>query len=102
MGKDLITKLLERDPKKRLGSTDSDIKEIQRHPFFKNIDWDKLYKREIEAPYKPNVKGIDDTSNFDDMFLKEAWSIPMSLRRRFMQIKKMDLMDLHLRQKQEH
>jgi len=70
--KDLITKLLERDPKKRLGSSDLDVKEIERHPFFKQLSFDKLYKKEIEAPYKPNVKGIDDTSNFDEMFLKEA------------------------------
>merc|ERR1712154_478894 len=70
--KDLITKLLERDPKKRLGSSDLDVKEIERHPFFKDLSFDKLYKKEIEAPYKPNVKGIDDTSNFDEMFLKEA------------------------------
>ena len=101
--KDLITKLLERDPKKRMGSKDDDFKEIQKHAFFKSIDWQKLYNKEIEAPYKPSVKGyvdytrlsavcmvsfdfdiftilicvhayirLDDTSNFDDMFLKEA------------------------------
>jgi len=70
--KDLITKLLERDPKKRLGSSANDYKDIQKHAFFKSIDWQKLYNKEIEAPYKPNVKGLDDTSNFDDMFLKEA------------------------------
>jgi len=70
--KDLITKLLERDPKKRLGSGPNDYKDIQKHAFFKSIDWNKLYNKEIDAPYKPNVKGLDDTSNFDDMFLKEA------------------------------
>merc|ERR1711915_75343 len=48
------------------------VKEIERHQFFKNLDFNKLYKKEIEAPYKPNVKGLDDTSNFDEMFLKEA------------------------------
>jgi len=70
--KDLITKLLERDPKKRLGSSANDYKDIQKHAFFKSIDWQKLYNKEIEAPYKPKVQGADDTSNFDDMFLKEA------------------------------
>merc|ERR1712048_1323738 len=58
--------------KKRMGSSDLDVKEIERHAFFKNLDFNKLYKKEIEAPYKPNVKGLDDTSNFDEMFLKEA------------------------------
>jgi len=69
--KDIVTKLLERDPKKRMGSSELDVKEIERHQFFKNLDFNKLYKKEIEAPYKPNVKGLDDTSNFDEMFLKE-------------------------------
>jgi serine/threonine protein kinase len=69
--KSLITQLLERDPKKRLGSGPGDFKDIMKHPFFKNIDWDKMYKREIEPPYKPQVKGSDDVSNFDEVFLKE-------------------------------
>eukprot|EP01084_Bolivina_argentea_P235365 396072_1 len=39
--------LLERDPKRRLGSSDKDAEEIQQHPFYKDIDWNKLYKKEI-------------------------------------------------------
>merc|ERR1712113_1218460 len=39
--------LLERDPKRRLGSSDKDAKEIQAHPFYKDIDWDKLYKKKL-------------------------------------------------------
>ena len=31
-----------------------------------------MYNKEIDPPYKPNVKGLEDTSNFDEMFLKEA------------------------------
>jgi len=69
--KDLIGKLLDRDPKKRLGSGGGDVEDITSHPFFENIDWDALYKKEIDPPYKPQVKGLEDTSNFDDMFLKE-------------------------------
>jgi len=71
--KDLITKLLERNPKKRLGASDRDIEDIQKHPFFKNLSWDKLYKKEIDAPYKPNVKGDDhsDPTCFDPVFLNE-------------------------------
>eukprot|EP01083_Nonionella_stella_P044270 119260_1 len=69
--KDLIIKLLQRDPKKRLGF-EQDVKEITTHPFFKTIDWDSLYRKEIDPPYKPKVNGIDDFSNFDTMFTKEA------------------------------
>jgi len=38
---DLIKKLLNPDPKKRLGSQD-DAEEIKRHPFFKDFDWEGI------------------------------------------------------------
>eukprot|EP00736_Rhodelphis_marinus_P000480 Rmarinus@m.19940 len=52
--KDLLTKLLEKDPEKRLGH--GGIEEIMNHPFFKGIDWDKLRKMEVEAPLRPPDK----------------------------------------------
>ena len=50
--KDLITKLLNKDRKSRLGQSD-DVKEVLNHPFFANIDLDKLIKREITAEFIP-------------------------------------------------
>ena len=47
--KDLIKKLLEYNPNKRLG-----YKEIIKHPFFKDINWSKIGKKEIEPPFIPN------------------------------------------------
>jgi serine/threonine protein kinase len=47
--KDLVTKLLQRDPKKRLCNGD----EVRKHAFFTPIDWDKLARREIPAPWVP-------------------------------------------------
>jgi len=44
IAKDIILRLLNRNPKKRLG-TISGAEEIKKHPFFKNIDWVKLYNR---------------------------------------------------------
>ena len=52
--KDIITKLLDRNPASRLGSK-QDIDEVKSHPFFKGIDWDALYNRALEAEYKPVV-----------------------------------------------
>lgn len=43
--KDLITKCLHKDEKQRITGT-----EIQHHPFFAGMDWDKLYKKEIPPP----------------------------------------------------
>jgi len=68
--KNLIVALLNRDPTKRLGSKD-DVNDIKVHAFFKDISWDKLYKKEIEPQYKPKVKSNDDTGNFDETFTKE-------------------------------
>eukprot|EP00123_Amoebidium_parasiticum_P017428 comp23850_c0_seq1/m.41678 comp23850_c0_seq1/g.41678 ORF comp23850_c0_seq1/g.41678 comp23850_c0_seq1/m.41678 type:complete len:454 (-) comp23850_c0_seq1:207-1568(-) len=40
------------------------IDELKRHPFFKDTDWANI--RSQRPPYDPNVKSIDDTSNFDE------------------------------------
>ncbi|XP_049632139.1 protein kinase C delta type [Suncus etruscus] len=65
--KDILEKLLERDPSKRLGVTGI----IRTHPFFKTINWTLLEKRELEPPFKPKVKSPGDYSNFDQEFLGE-------------------------------
>ena len=49
VAKDIILRLLNRNPKKRLG-TIGGADEIKKHPFFKNIDWTKLYHRAYRAP----------------------------------------------------
>lgn len=49
LSKDIILKLLNRNPKKRLG-TYGGADEIKKHPFFKAIDWKKLFDRAYKAP----------------------------------------------------
>jgi hypothetical protein len=49
------TRLLNRDPEKRLGSGLYGTQNIKNHPFFAKVNWDKLYKRQIEPPYKPHL-----------------------------------------------
>ena len=45
--KDLISKILVKEPSKRLGAgekgTEYDINHLKNHPFFKGIDWDNLH-----------------------------------------------------------
>lgn len=43
--KDLIKRLLKRSSTNRLGA--NDVNEIKTHPFFKNIDWNLVYRREV-------------------------------------------------------
>jgi len=64
---DLITKLLQKEPVKRL---DDPIK-ICAHPWFKGIDWKKLMAKEIPPPFVPKVSDDLDISNIDPTFLKE-------------------------------
>ena len=54
--RDLVRKLLNKDPSKRLGSGDGDIQDIKKHPFFSDLDWDKLYKKELRPPFLPVCK----------------------------------------------
>lgn len=62
--------MLNREPKKRLGSTD-DVNDIKEHQFFENIDWDKMYNKEYESAFVPKVKSNTDTDNFEDTFTNE-------------------------------
>uniref|UniRef100_A0A8C1V0H5 Protein kinase C n=1 Tax=Cyprinus carpio TaxID=7962 RepID=A0A8C1V0H5_CYPCA len=65
--KDLLEKLFERDPTRRLGV----VGNIRGHAFFKTINWPALEKREVSPPFKPKVKSPNDCSNFDREFLSE-------------------------------
>jgi len=38
------------------------------HAFFNDIDWDALAKKNLIPPFKPKLKSIMDTSNFDPEF----------------------------------
>ncbi|KAL9624853.1 MAG: hypothetical protein Q9160_000900 [Pyrenula sp. 1 TL-2023] len=68
--RDLLTKLLDRNPERRLGANGA--AEIKAHAFFANIDWRKLLQRKYEPSFKPNVADARDTANFDREFTSEA------------------------------
>ena len=69
--KDLITRLLVVDVRKRLGcSTARGDLDIRNHPWFSNnedgngIDFGKLYRKEITAPWVPELSDPFDGTNF--------------------------------------
>ncbi|BFZ62901.1 Serine/threonine-protein kinase [Saitoella coloradoensis] len=71
--RDLLTKLLNRDPAHRLGTGPTGAQEIKSHPFFaSHIDFRKLYQKKIQPPFKPSVESAVDTSNFDPEFTSEV------------------------------
>ena len=59
--KDLLGKLLVKDPKQRLAS----VTDIMQHPFFASIDWQRMEQRQCATPYQPQVKGPLDLSHFE-------------------------------------
>lgn len=61
--KDLIVKLMTRDPVQRLGANGA--KEIMEHPFFQPINWDDAKKKNLTPPYMPHITKPEDTRNFD-------------------------------------
>jgi serine/threonine protein kinase len=69
--RDLLQKLLERDPKKRLGYGIKDAEELMEHPFFESIDWEKLKVHDVKPPYIPKVKKVDDLRHIDPLFKEE-------------------------------
>eukprot|EP00057_Strongylocentrotus_purpuratus_P016637 XP_011671111.1 PREDICTED: RAC-gamma serine/threonine-protein kinase isoform X1 [Strongylocentrotus purpuratus] len=69
--KSLLSGLLEKDPKKRLGYGPDDAKEIMRHPFFAPINWEDIFEKKVQPPFKPEIKSDADTTYFDRDFTQE-------------------------------
>ncbi len=67
--KSLIVALLNRDPATRCGST-NDVEDIKTHPFFADIDWDAMMRKEVLPEYQPEVK-TDQAALFDQEFTRE-------------------------------
>lgn len=46
---------MQKDAKIRLGSPYSPYGEISENIFFRDIDWRKLERKQLETPFKPNI-----------------------------------------------
>jgi hypothetical protein len=84
VAKDLLCRLLMRDPKSRLGSGEKDADELKAHAFFTlaGIDWAGLLAGRVVPPWKPAVIGSLDTSQFDQEFtsMQPVGESPYGLR----------------------
>ena len=47
--------LLEKDPAQRLGHRNGKHGEVADQPFFKNVDFVILERKQVNPPYKPNL-----------------------------------------------
>ena len=88
---ELLKGLLERNPNKRLGGGGRDAEEIKEHPYFKDVDWKKVYDKKIKPPNflnytkntikyfkKPKLFADDNSMNITDDInnhnLLKGWS----------------------------
>ncbi|GME63504.1 putative serine threonine-protein kinase psk1 protein [Neofusicoccum parvum] len=80
--KDLLTRLLRKEPNKRLGANmPKDLTTIKAHRFFRKIDWKKLAKRELEPPIVPLITDPELAENFSREFTDLAVSPVVSMHR---------------------
>ena len=63
--KDLITKLLNKDPKKRLGFGKNGVEELKSHPYFNDINWEDLQNLKVSPPFIPELRDSLDLKYID-------------------------------------
>lgn len=67
----LIRQLLNRNPAERLGSKGAH--QVKEHLFFENIDWTRLFRKEIAPPFRPCHSAMNDGEaplNFEAEFTR--------------------------------
>ncbi|GAA5797059.1 serine/threonine protein kinase Psk1 [Helicostylum pulchrum] len=69
--KDLLIRLLRKNPNVRLGSGEDGLEKIKSHRFFKKVDWDELKTRTVTPPITPIVTDPSLAENFDEEFTSE-------------------------------
>jgi len=63
---DLLQRLITSDLTKRLGNLHGGAEDVKNHQWFAEVTWERLEKKDIDAPYAPPVKaGVGDASQFD-------------------------------------
>ncbi|CAG9465654.1 unnamed protein product [Pedinophyceae sp. YPF-701] len=69
--KDVILKLMNLNPMKRLGMGTAGIDEIKQHPWFAGFNWEALSNQTLAAPFLPKIHDLEDTRNFDSIHPKD-------------------------------
>lgn len=68
----ILKAFLKKDPTERLGCDPKrGFSEIKSHPFFNQIDWDQLERRQVTPPYTPPTESDRDLAHFDPDFTQQ-------------------------------
>lgn len=71
--KHLMEQLLNKNPERRTGGSYAYLK---NHPWFSDIDWDKLIEKKISVPYKPSKEKIMTKEYLKDLETKKGIMLP--------------------------
>uniref|UniRef100_A0AAR5PTJ0 Protein kinase domain-containing protein n=2 Tax=Dendroctonus ponderosae TaxID=77166 RepID=A0AAR5PTJ0_DENPD len=63
---DLIRNMLQVDLSRRFGNLRNGTADIKSHRWFHHTNFEGIFNRQIEPPFRPKIKSASDTSNFDD------------------------------------
>lgn len=62
--RDLVTKMLVKERKDRLGQV-NDVEDILGHPWFADLDMKEILAKNVTSPYIPQISSNNDLQNFD-------------------------------------
>jgi protein kinase A len=63
---DLLSQLITSDLTKRLGNLHGGPDDVKNHAWFAEVTWDRLARKDIDAPYIPPIRGGQgDASQYD-------------------------------------
>ncbi|KFO38159.1 Protein kinase C iota type [Fukomys damarensis] len=68
----VLKRFLNRDPAERLGCRPHrGFFDVQKHPFFRSVNWEMMERKQVVPPFKPNMSGGFGLDNFDSQFTDE-------------------------------
>ena len=76
---DLVSKLLTKPVKKRLGSAKTGAEDIKKHKWFRGLNWAALYNKQMEPPakeelhYRPLMESPTSTAHFELIDEDPSW-----------------------------
>lgn len=112
MTKDAVAicdKFLTKNPNERLGGNLGPItdenkgqlmnteRKVQEQLFFNGIDWKRMESCSVKPPFRPSIKSIKDSSNFDDLFTRESIRLTQLRKNEFEMINQRDFINFSFR-----
>ena len=70
--KDIILKLLDKNPKTRIGSLGG-IEDVMRHPWLRDIDFAKLMEKKVQPPFVPDLHGSNIGPGYNAMKVNQEF-----------------------------